>query len=101
MAPTARSVLRMGRSITTAAPLLQRRPRSLDERPVEHALQIMVLADGTARRAFARILGLLEKPREIEAARLPMLDRPGLIDEFGGADDLVERADAQARPGFV
>ena len=55
----------------------------------------MILAAGTAARRASRQLGNVQQRREVEAGRLPVLDRGGGLQQLGVADRLVQRAEPE------
>src|SRR5690606_10218241 len=75
--------------------LLDGRPRQLDELPVEHLVEAVILPLAIVDGDAAVDLRLVEQLREIEAPRLPVADGPVLIQDLRLADHLVERAEAE------
>ena len=73
--PTARSVLRIGRSIVSWPPWAMTSLRALDERHVEVLVELVLLTAHVAARLVVGERGTVEDRREVEPARLPVLDR--------------------------
>jgi len=67
-----------------------------DQLAVEDVVDRMLLRPRVAH-LLRRGVGLVEDAREIEAARLPVVDQPLLVEPFGLADQLVELAHAHLR----
>ena len=94
--PVARSTLRIGASMMTgsrcssagAASAISRRSRMSS---------IGCFCAPRAAHLLRRRLGLVEDAREIEAARLPVVDERLRVEEVGLADQLVELAHAHRR----
>ena len=69
----------------------------LDELPVQRVVEHLLLrAHAVQRRALGQV-GHREDVRQVDAARLPVLDRLVLHEQVRAADELVDRADAQRR----
>ena len=63
--------------LARAHPSVERRLRLLDELLVERAVEAVVLLLRAERvLALVRVLGVGEDRREVEAVRLPVVDRP-------------------------
>ena len=75
--------------------LLERLAAKLDQRPVEHLVELVVLPLAIADGHLGRHLRLMEQAREVEPLGLPMIDRLALIEHLGAADHLGEAAEAE------
>ena len=98
IAPTER--LRIADRVVRAAPAACCRapacaPRSAGDRAPGEA---MILLLAVVARDVRRHRRLVEHAREIQAARLPVLDARAHVEQIGAADQFVEPADARASP---
>ena len=97
IAPTERLALRILASSRTGFLLLDRGCAAVDQLVVERAREAVVLLLLARARDVRRHLRLVEDAREVEAARLPVLDARAHVEQVGAADHLVERAEAELR----
>ena len=97
MVPTVRLTLRTGTSNRTGCPLLERVGGPGDELVVEGLHQAVVLHRRTPARGALRQVGHVQDRREVEAVRLPVLDRAAGVEHLGLPDRLVQAAEAQRR----
>ena len=74
---------------------LERRPGERDQLVVEHLVEAVVLPLAIVDGDAVRHLRLVEQLLEVEAARLPVADRPLLVEALRLADHLVEGAVAE------
>ena len=94
--PVARSTLRIADSMMTGCLDLERRLRLGDQLAVEDVVDRMLLRP-RAVHLLLRRLRLVEDAREIEPARLPVVDERLRVEEVGLADQLVELPHAHRR----
>ncbi len=80
-----------------ALALLQCGLRLLDELVIQCAVEAVVLHVDLVARLGVLLGRLVEDAREVQAARLPVLDAGLGVEQVGAADQLVEGADAQLR----
>ena len=80
---------------------LERGLRELDQAVVERLLQAVRLAFSPIARHFRRHFRHREDAREVEAARLPVLDALAGIEQLAAADELVELPHAELRHEFA
>src|SRR4051812_21077624 len=62
---------------------------------------MVLAARAEARLSLVRILSLSEDRREVEAMRLPVVDRGAYVQHFRVADRFVYRAEAKSREVFA
>ena len=94
--PTVRLTLRTGSSISTGSPRSSAGCGLRDELLVERLVEAVVLRLGAEEvLAVVRVLGHGEDRREVEAVRLPVVDRRAGVEHLGVADRLGDRAEAE------
>src|SRR4051812_15574268 len=79
---------------------LDRLFRGRNDLVIEGACQSVVLLLATKTRDFGGHPRLIENAREIETARLPMLDAFAHVEQFGMADHFIERSESELRHQF-
>jgi len=79
----------------------ERRPRLLDQLAVEDFEDLVVLPLAAMDRDAVRRIGLVEEAREVEAARLPVIDDAALVEHLHLPDHLAEAAEPEARHVFA
>lgn len=96
MVPTARSVLRIGSDTLEVAAVGDHVLRlALDEGHIEVLLELVVLIAGVPARCVGGERRSVEDRRQVEARRLPVLDRTVDVEQVVVADRLVERTEPE------
>ena len=95
MAPVVRSVLLIGRSSLTGFLSSIAGRGELDQLPVEHLVEAVVLPLRIVDGDLGRHVGLMEDAAEVEPLGLPMVDGLALVEHLGVADHLGEAAVAE------
>ena len=78
-------------------PVLDRGERLLDQLPVERVVERRHLRPHAAERRAGRHVRRLQQPGEVDAARLPVVDRLVRLEQVDAADQILEPADAEPR----
>ena len=77
--------------------LLDHLARLVDQRPVERIVEDRLLGADAPQRRARRQLGHRQQRREVDAARLPVVDCARRLEQVGPPDQLVHGAQTEAR----
>ena len=98
IAPTVRLMLLDLALDANRLAMVQRSGGGGDQRIVDRLVETVILRLGPMQRLVGGDVDLVQQSRQIDALRLPVIERAARVDPVDPADHLVERAEAHLAP---